>query len=89
MIEIIALFFLLRNLGNVAQKKGQSATRWIIRGLINWVVFEFLGAGIGLMLFGQNNLISILLLGLMGGFAGYHLTFIRLKNLPDNDEGMS
>ncbi|MBX2889050.1 MAG: hypothetical protein KF829_10430 [Ferruginibacter sp.] len=83
MIEIIALFFLLRDLGNLANKKGQPQTRWIILGLVNWVFAEMMGIIIGLMIFSVNNLISVLIMGLMGGFAGYHLTRIRLNKFPD------
>ncbi len=86
MIEIILLFILSRENGKLAELKGLNGTRWIIYTIIAWMIGEFIGLVIAVMMFSPNNIISIILTALLFGLAGYHFTRSHLQRLPDKNE---
>ncbi len=83
MLEIVALYFILKQMGALAKTKGLSPGRWKVFALITWFAGEFFGFIVGIMIFGINNLISVLLVGIAGAFTGYLAIKSNLSNRPD------
>ena len=81
MIEIIALFFLTRKVGQMAELKGLSPGRWKLIMVLAWFGFEILGALVGMMISGE--LLMAALLGIGAAFGGYLLVRYRLEQYPD------
>ena len=75
MIELIALYFLCKYNGRLAARKGLKPLTWRIYTILAWLVAEFLGVILGLLLFGKDNLGSLMAIGLVSAFGGY--LFIR------------
>jgi hypothetical protein len=85
-MDIILLIFLAYKISNLAAKKGEKRKKWVILLVLTWVSGEIVGASIGLVIFGKDNLFSIALLAL--GVAGTFYFKINdyLNNLPDKIE---
>ena len=81
MIEIIALFFLARRIGNKAISKNQPKGRWQVYLVLAWIGFEIVGAVIGMLISG--DMILAALLGLGTAVGGYLLVDYRLSQIPD------
>jgi hypothetical protein len=75
MLEIIALIFLCKKNGILAERKGLKPGMWKVYTIIAWIVAEFMGIFIGMMMFGKTNLIAVFAVGLFAAFGGY--LFIR------------
>ncbi len=86
MIEIIALIFLCIKNGKLALQKGLKPGKWKLYTVIAWIVTEMMGVILGLMLFGEENLIGIMMLGLVSAFGGYLFIKSLLDKQPDNIE---
>ena len=82
MLEIIALIFLTRQIGKVAEKKGLKAGTWKVYTVLAWLAGEFIGAIIGVMIFGTNNFVSVALVAIAGAFTGY----VFLKSMLNKRE---
>jgi hypothetical protein len=54
--------------------------------VLAWIVAEMMGVMMGLMLFGQENIIGIMLLGLVSAFGGYLFIKSILDKKPDSFE---
>lgn len=85
MIEIIVLIFLTIEIGKLARAKGLKPLTWRIYNVIGYITAEFVGAMIGIMIFGKDNLISVMLVGLMFAISSYFIIKARLNKLPDQD----
>ncbi|HRN79791.1 MAG TPA: hypothetical protein PKY29_05905 [Ferruginibacter sp.] len=85
MLEIIALFFLTRNIGQLAQQKGVPPLKWKIFTILAWIAFEFVGVVFGVAIFGPNNIVSIMLVAIGFAITGYYLVRKYLDQLPDTD----
>lgn len=83
MIEIIALFFLTRHIGQLATQKGVPPLKWKILTIVLWIAFEFLGVIFGVAIFGPHNIVSILLVAIGFAITGYYLVRRHLDNMPD------
>jgi len=83
MLEIIALIFLTREIGNLAENKGIQPLKWKIFTIVSWVIAEMLGIIVGFMLFGKNNLFSVILVGLTFAITSYYILKAQLNKLPD------
>ena len=83
MLEIVALYFILKQMGALAKTKGLAPGRWKVFALISWFGGEFIGVTIGLMIFGMNNLVSVFLVGIAGAFTGYLAIKSNLAKRPD------
>lgn len=83
MIEIILLFILTKNMGVLAAKKGLSPGRWKFLTVISWLSFEIIGVVLGIILFGDRNLIGLMAFGLVCAFGGYLTVKYVLENKPD------
>ncbi len=84
MLEIIALIFLCRSIGELAYRKGEPTGKWKLFVVLAWIGFEILGAVIGSMLFGQGNIIGLLLFMLVCAFGGYLVARSILMRMPDD-----
>ncbi|MFT3979325.1 MAG: hypothetical protein QM687_02570 [Ferruginibacter sp.] len=86
MLEIIALIFLTRKVGDIAGRKGLPPGRWKLYTVLAWFGCEIVGFFLGTMLFGQNNLIALMLFALFCAFGGYLLVKYNLDKHPDTME---
>ncbi|HXS57283.1 MAG TPA: hypothetical protein VN726_14225 [Hanamia sp.] len=85
MIEIIVLVFLTIEIGKLAREKGLKPLTWRIYNVVGYIAAEFFGAMIGIMIFGKNNIISVMLVGLMFAISSYFIIKAQLNKLPDHD----
>lgn len=83
MLEIIALIFMTREIGRLAESKGLKPTIWKFYNVAGWVVFELLGAIIGVMIFGIDNLVSVFLVAILFAVTSYFIIKGYLSKLPD------
>ncbi len=83
MLEIFALIFLARKIGELAYQKGQPTARWKIFLVLAWIAFEIIGVVIGVALFGTENTIGLLLFAVVCAFGGYLLVRGLLMRMPD------
>ena len=83
MIEIIALIFLTREIGRIADKKGLKPGTWKIYTVLAWIAGEFVGVIIGLLIFRIDNFFSIALVAIAGAITGYLIIKANLSNRPD------
>ncbi len=84
MIEIIVLVFLTIHMGKIAAKKGLKPGTWKLYTVLCWLGGEIVGVMAGVLLFDQDNLISIMLMGLGGALGGYFILKSSLDKKPDN-----
>lgn len=85
MIEIIVLIFLTRDIGKLAFDKGLKPLTWKIYTVVSWIIAEIIGVIIGVMIFGKDNLISVMLVGLTFAITSYFIIKAQLNKLPDQD----
>jgi ABC-type uncharacterized transport system permease subunit len=88
MIEIIALIFLTKNNGNLAIQKGLKPGTWKLYTVLAWFGAEILGAVIGFLIFGQENVVAAILLGLLCAVGSYFVLRSVLNKKADtmNDD---
>ena len=84
MIEVIALIFLCMKNGKLAAQKGLKPGTWKWYTVLAWLVTEMLGVILGIILFGQQNLVGIMSLGLVSAFGGYLFIKSVLDKKPDS-----
>ena len=84
MLEIIALIFLCKRNGDLATQKGLKPGIWKMYTVLAWIMAEFVGLGIGLSMFGKQNLLQVGMVGIFTAFGGYLLVKYILENKPDN-----
>lgn len=86
MLEIIALYFLCKHIGQIALRKGQVPGRWKLFTILAWIFGEFTGILLGAIFFGldMNNLLGLALLGLISAVGGYLFVKAQLDKLPDS-----
>jgi hypothetical protein len=85
MLEIIALIFLTREIGRLAEKKGLKPITWKIYTVIGWLFSETIGILIGVMIFGTNNLVSVVLVGVLFAITFYFFVKAQLYKLRDRE----
>jgi hypothetical protein len=84
MLEIIALIVLCKKNGNLATQKGLKPGTWKWYTVLAWIVAEMIGVMLGIALFGQENIIGIMSLGLVSAFGGYLFIKSVLDKKPDS-----
>lgn len=82
MLEIIALIILTKKIGDTAIQKGLAPLKWKLATIIAWIVFEFTGIIFAVMMFGKDNLVAVLSIGLMSAFGGFLLVKSILDKQP-------
>ncbi len=83
MLEIIALVFITKNIGNLAQRKGLKPDTWKLYTVLFWFGAEILGAFIGIFAFGSENIVGAVLLGLGCAVGSYFILKANLDKRPD------
>lgn len=83
MLEIIILYFLTKEIGKLAESKGQKTFRWKLYTVVGWLASEIFGMIVGLMFFSTDNLISIILVGLAFAVTSYFFIKAQLNKLPN------
>ena len=83
MLEIIALIFLTKEIGKIAAQKGLKPITWKIYTIIAWVVSEIIVVVLGIMIFGVNNVVSVILVGITFAITSFFIIKAQLNKLPD------
>ena len=83
MLEIVALIFLTKEIGKLAHNKGLKALTWKIYTIVAWIVSEIIGVFVGVMIFGVNNIFSVVMVGLTFAITSYFIIKAQLNKLPD------
>lgn len=83
MLEIIALIFLTKEIGKLADQKGLKPITWKIYTIIAWLVSEIIGVVVGVMIFGVNNIVSVILVGIAFAITSFFIIKAQLNKLPD------
>ena len=86
MLEIIAIILLSKKNGRLALKKGLKSGTWILYSVLCWIGFEVLGFVIGIIAFGQENIIPTYLLALVLAVSSYFFIRSILNKKPDTME---
>ena len=84
MLEIIALIFLTKYIGKLAYQKGLKVGWWKFYTVIAWIISEFIGLIIGILIFGADNLFSIVLVGIAAAITSFYILKGYLLKLPDH-----
>ncbi|MBL7765057.1 MAG: hypothetical protein JNJ58_03115 [Chitinophagaceae bacterium] len=82
MLEIIILFFLTKKIGATAIRKGLKPGIWKLYTVLAWFGGEIIGFVVGLNLFKDNLLMSVLL-AIPCAVGGYHIIKNTLEKKPD------
>ena len=83
MLEIIALIFLCKKNGELAERKGLKPGTWKLYTVLAWIITELMGILIAFILFGQANIIGAMAVGLFSAFGGYLFIKYLLEKMPD------
>ena len=83
MLEIIALIFLTRQVGRMAHDKGLKSSTWKLYTVLAWFAGEIFGALVGLVIFGPDNIFSVLMVALAGAVTGYYILKTNLAKRSD------
>jgi hypothetical protein len=83
MLEIIALIINTRQVGRMAHDKGLKSSTWKIYTVLAWFAGEIFGALVGLVIFGPNNIFSVLMVALAGAVTGYYILKTNLAKRSD------
>jgi hypothetical protein len=84
MLEIIALIFLTKKIGETALRKGLPVGRWKLYTVLAWFGFEIAGFVIGAMLFGSENIIGLALFAMACAVGGYLVIKAQIDKMPDS-----
>ena len=84
MLEIIALIFLTKKIGETASRKGLPPSRWKWYTVLAWVGFEIAGIVLGGLFFGTGNMFGIILFAMACAVGGYLVVKAQLDKMPDS-----
>ena len=82
-MDLIVLFFLAREIGRLASRKGLKPGTWRLYTVAAWIVTEIIGLLVGLMIFEKDNLFSIGMIGIAFAITSYFIIKAKLNKLPD------
>jgi 4-hydroxybenzoate polyprenyltransferase len=83
MLDLIVLYFLTKEIGKLAYSKGLKPITWKVYTIIGWLLFEIIGLFAGVIIFGGNNIPSIILLAIAFAVTSYFIIKGYLNKLPD------
>jgi hypothetical protein len=83
MLEIIAVVLLSKKNGRLAVQKGLKSGIWVAYSVLCWIGFEVLGFIIGIIAFGQENIIPTYLLAIVLAVSSYFFIRSILNKKPD------
>lgn len=85
MLDLIVLFFLTREIGKLAFRKGLKPLSWKIYNVLGWLGAELIGILIGAAIFGFDNLVSVQLVAFAFAITSYFIIKAQLNKLPDHE----
>ena len=85
MLDLIVLYFLTREIGRLAFRKGLKPLTWKIYNVLGWLSAELIGVVIGVLIFGMDNLVSVQLIAFAFAITSYFIIKAQLNKLPDHD----
>ena len=85
MLDLIVLFFLTKEIGRIADRKGLKTLTWKIYNVVGWLGAELVGVMIGVLIFGLNNIVSVQLIAFAFAITSYFIINAQLNKLPDRD----
>ena len=83
MLEIIALILLSKKNGKLAVQKGLKSGTWILYSVLCWIGFEIAGVILGIISFGEENIVPIYLLAVILAVSSYFFIRSILNKKPD------
>lgn len=83
MLEIFAIIMLSKKNGQLATQKGLKSGTWILYSVLCWIGFEFVGGLIGILSFGQQNILPAYFLALACAVLSYFFVRSLLNKKPD------
>ena len=85
MLDLSVLFFLTREIGRLAYKKGLKPVTWKIYNVLGWLGAELIGIIIGVLIFGMDNLVSVQLVAFAFAITSYFIIKAQLNKREDNN----
>lgn len=85
MLEIIALVFLTKKIGVLAEQKGEKPGMWKLYTVLAWFGLELLIMFTCIAVMGEDAILVSALFGLAGGFLGYIIVKEMLSKKPDQE----
>ncbi len=85
MLDLVILYFLTKEIGKLAHDKGLKSSTWKIYTVVGWLLFEIIGLFIGLIIFGNDNLFSAILIAIAFAVTSYFIIKSKLNKLPDQN----
>ncbi|MFN8413995.1 MAG: hypothetical protein U0Z26_16565 [Anaerolineales bacterium] len=97
MLEIIIIWKLAENIGNVAEQKGLKKIGYQIMAVLLWLCGEFFGGTLGYAFLGrEGSFLLKYLMALVGAIAGAAIAFLVMRFIPkqeivstQNDSGLN
>lgn len=83
MLDIIILVFVAIHIGKIAARKGLKPGLWRLYTVLAWLGAEFAGIVIGVLIFGMDNMFSVILLAIGAAAGTYFAIKANLENRPD------
>ena len=83
MLEIIALVFLTRKIGDLAERKGLKKGWWKFYTVIAWFGPEVLGIVLSILIFQTEEILGLVFLGYAFAIASYFILKAVLSKKPD------
>lgn len=85
MLEIIAIWQLTKNIGQIVERKGHHSGGYKFLTVALWFGGEFVGAILGLAISGadQSAQCLVYVIALIGAVIGGGISYLIAKNLPD------
>lgn len=83
MLEILALIYLSRKIGNLADQKGQKRGLWQFYTVIAWFGAEFLGAFLSVLVFSFTETLAAYPFAIGFAVGSYFLIKTILSKKPD------
>jgi len=83
MLEIIALVFLTRKIGYLAERKGLKKGWWKFYTVIAWFGAEILGIVLSILIFQTEEILGLVFLGYIFAIASYFILKAVLSKKPD------
>jgi hypothetical protein len=86
MLELIALIILCKKIGLLAIRKGERPRKWKVITVAAWFGAEMLGFVAAASIFGMDNIVGVVLIGLMTALGSYLIVRAQLEKMPDYGE---
>jgi hypothetical protein len=85
MLEILALVFFSKKIGEIALLKGEKPSKWKIILILSWIAAEIIGIGFSFSIFGPSKIYAMLI-GIGFALTSYYFVLQTLSKKPDVDD---